>query len=896
MLGSDNPIEAILGSGVNNRDPEAVKAFARQACDAGLHLLLIWPESKVPADMRTPQMKSRHNKAAQEAAREAGRRDWQMVKAPAGLALATADKTTICRYIDRYVDQLSRRYPDGVPINLAVEVGRSRLVVVDCDTAGQMRRWQEVAEIEDIPPTVITPGQRDAEGTMIHSDGGHYYFTVPEGVELPENLGAMTWGGEDGFAVLWRNRYVLIPPSTRPEGAYELVGHVYPLPAWLAEELNKAGHLRAERARRPEDGERNEGLAGEIDKWAEAVSWADILAPLGWSPAPRADSCGCPVWTAPGEHASPKSATAHDTGCTAGRYTEVNAPLHVWTDHDVEPFDKVLDFDHGVRTLSKLQAVAAASFDGNVGKALDALDLMPDTAVEDGLHGDPLAAEGVGDMGDGDFNLPTEVEVTVTDGPTQFCLACQTEAGLFVTDDDGNLWHAADEDDAAETGGHRADEGEVTIAQPKAEPVYDADDLSDLPADFGKPGTGKTAVAADSPYADEVTEHDPDVFDSPHNGVPRIAPFSHWRDLPPPEYIIEGLIEHRGLSSIIGPPGVGKSSVVLDMLCHIATGKSWQGRRVLKTKVLYLPGEGLAGAVQRLRAWEAAHKIDLGADMLLGDSIILAKADNDAWADIAAYIARQGIGLVVFDTFARMSTGLEENSATDVGKAVRRFDRLKELTGAGVAVVHHTGKVGDSGRGSSALNGALDSELLIGHATWDYEALLNAEGRLPGKPIELKVTKQKNIEQLDTPLPLLMMNSASVIEDVTDINAPVITGPSGTIDPMEGDIVFARPVPEPIVETAIRIRAFADNFTQQGITRTDAFHGVKPDAYTAQRADADRAWKLKVAEGIDRALRYNLLATLSGTDSGARYIPSTGTPEQARQAHAAEIMDDSDVD
>lgn len=84
----------MLGAGIDNTDHEAVRAFIRQAAGLGLSLLFIYPNSKVPADMRTPAKKKSDNKAAQEAAREAardgGRKDWQRIEAPAGLALATS--------------------------------------------------------------------------------------------------------------------------------------------------------------------------------------------------------------------------------------------------------------------------------------------------------------------------------------------------------------------------------------------------------------------------------------------------------------------------------------------------------------------------------------------------------------------------------------------------------------------------------------------------------------------------------------------------------------------------------------------------------------------------------------------------------------------------------------
>jgi hypothetical protein len=942
MLGSE-PLEAVLGSGIDNRDHTAVRAFIRQAADLGLSLLFIYPDSKVPADMRTPAKRRADDKAAQAAAADAGHRAWATVKSPAGLALATSDKATLDRYLKAYVEQFStwikvsstevteevpyskKAFDAGeiamsepVAVNLAVEVGGSAVVVVDCDTKAQVRRWFEANDLDpddsELPaPTILTPGQRGPDGQMVHSDGGHFWFTVPDRYlpVLPRHVGAMTWGGDHGFAVLWDRRYVLIPPSTRPEGAYEQLGHVYELPDWLAEEIIKAGEHRIARAElaggRATD---NEGLADEVDRWAEQVSWASILEPLGWTPAPRADSCGCPVWTAPGLHASPKSATAHDTGCSAGRYTEVNAPLHLWTDHDAPPFTDDMDAPGWTPTFSKLQAVALVSFGGNVGKAMDELGLTPDLSVEIGLDPKGVDADLEGRHSNGDFALPTKVEVTITDGPdpdaptpdpeltttrreltaeelfnlsqdgsTDVCLVCQSNEGLFVTDEDGVLWHARDDDDAAETGGHLAEAAiPATPEKPsRAEMLGGLDDL--VPA---------KAPSQDSPYPDEVDTPDPDVFDSPHNGVPRIAPFSHWRDMPPPEYIIDGLIEHGGLSCIIGSPGVGKSTVGLDMACHIATGKRWQGRRTLKTKVLYLPGEGLSGAVQRIKAWEMAHNVDLDDDLLLGNGIILVAASNEAWGEIAAYIARQEIGLVIFDTFARMSAGLEENSATDVGKAVRRFDKLKELTNAGVCVVHHTAKgAPDVARGSSALNGALDSELLIRLATWDITQIADSDGHLAGKAIELVTSKQKNAEQLEHPLPLLMIN-----HDLGEgLSAPLITGPNGNVDPMQGEVVLARPLPQPVVETAIRIREFVDTRPQQGATRTEIAAAVKPDAYALSRADTAVYWKQRIGEAVDRGLRYGLIQTLTGTPAGARYIPDTASADDARTRAAQEVTD-----
>lgn len=388
-------------------DHEAVGKYIRQLAEAGLAVLFIYPGSKLPADLRIPQQRNADDRKAREAARDAGRRDWQRVKSAAGLALATTDTDMLDRYLKRYVELFSTwQNTDGevvpfnakkaaeltmaepVAVNLAVETGGSRLVVIDCDTAAQLERFYDVALPEGVPaenrpvPTILTPGQVGKGGdaadgdTWAHRDGGHFWFTVPEGIELSTSVGTMTWPGDDGFAVLWDHRYALIPPSVRPEGAYSAPGEVHDLAesGWLVEAITDYAGRRIERsgqrAGEPADGD----MAARIDAWAEGVSWASILEPLSWTLAARADSCGCEVWTAPGPHGSPKSATAHDSGCTAGRYTETNAPLHIWTDHDRAPFDAWLA-ERGTATLSKLQAVAAGYYDNDTGAAMDDLGI-----------------------------------------------------------------------------------------------------------------------------------------------------------------------------------------------------------------------------------------------------------------------------------------------------------------------------------------------------------------------------------------------------------------------------------------------------------------------------------------------------------------------------------------
>jgi hypothetical protein len=807
LLGGVTPITTVLGAApAATADTATLKSFARAACGVGLHLLLIEPGGKKPVDMRSPRKKREDDGLAQDAARAQGRADWDKVKSKGGVYLATNDATIICRYIDAYRKKYADDYPDGVPVNFGVSVGPSNLIVVDCDTREQveafLRDSAAAAGMDpnlDIPPTVKSPGQRDEDGNWAHSDGGHFYFTLD--APLPDYSGSLTAPG--GYAVLWANRYVLIPPSTRAEGEYRLTGQDFPAPEWLRAKVEAAVHVKALRSA---DAMANVQLTSAVDQWAGTVSWDDLLAPAGWIPTARQDNCGCDIWTAPGDHASPKSATAHDTACSLGRYTPENAPLHIWTDNPGPELEAWIAA-RGSKTLSRLQTVAALEYGGNVGDAMRELDVVPDDSGVLGF-GKDLSA----DLGISKANL---------DAPL------------------------------------------------------------DLPAKPEPPGGGGADPFVNAGSVALDTEDEPEDDDErPVNGVPDIRPFREWRDFPPPEFIIDGLLENRGFTAVIGPPGVGKSGIVLDMAACISLGRPWLGRRTMRQPVLYLPGEGLSGAVQRLLAWESAHDLDVGDDLLIGDSVIQVAASNEAWSAVVSRMLEYRVGLVIIDTFARASVGLEENSATDVGKAIAKFDQVRKATGAGVMVVHHTRKDGGSGRGSSALNGALDTELLITEADWWDDDTQPP----PGRQLSVNVSKQKNAAAPEHGLPMLAVPYGESF---------IMTGPSGIVDdPLDGVHVAKAVIPETIVSVAIRIQEYAERFPSQGLTRAELAYGIPPDDHTNKRRDAKTAWRMKINEAVDLGLRYQLIQTLTGTASGARYIPDVTTPDQARQRWARENMAD----
>jgi RecA-family ATPase len=215
-----------------------------------------------------------------------------------------------------------------------------------------------------------------------------------------------------------------------------------------------------------------------------------------------------------------------------------------------------------------------------------------------------------------------------------------------------------------------------------------------------------------------------------------------WADLrdEPVRWLVDGLIPAASFAAIFGKPGSYKSFAALYLGAMIATGREAFGRATTQGPVIYIAGEGGAGLKRRRDAIMRQHGLPQDAPVyFIKAQLNLATTLEDRDA-LLAEIRAIGVkpALVVIDTFARMTAGIEENSAKDVGAAIAIMGSIEQETGAAVLIVHHSGKAQDAGmRGSSALLAAVDAELHCEKLT--PEGSSDRMGRI-------KITKMKDGE------------------------------------------------------------------------------------------------------------------------------------------------------
>lgn len=223
-------------------------------------------------------------------------------------------------------------------------------------------------------------------------------------------------------------------------------------------------------------------------------------------------------------------------------------------------------------------------------------------------------------------------------------------------------------------------------------------------------------------------------------------------------YLIKGFLSAGTMSMLFGTTNVGKTFVMLDMAFHVALGRSWNGRRTVKSPVIYVAAEGTYDIYDRMAAWLQHHNASAKDAWL---TIVPAPLDlRTNTADLKRVIElvkskiaqRQSNAppLVVIDTYSRVMAGGDENGTVDSGTVVKHLDAIRFATGAHVAIVHHSGKDVERGsRGSTVVPFAADTELELRNG-------------------ELRTKKQRAMSKEADPIPYTLKTIGLGLDDEGD--------------------------------------------------------------------------------------------------------------------------------
>jgi KaiC/GvpD/RAD55 family RecA-like ATPase len=211
---------------------------------------------------------------------------------------------------------------------------------------------------------------------------------------------------------------------------------------------------------------------------------------------------------------------------------------------------------------------------------------------------------------------------------------------------------------------------------------------------------------------------------------------SEIRQISPPAWLVDGLLQANGIAVLYGPPGIGKSFLALDWALSICSENKWLGRNVSKGSVTYVVAEGAGATSDRIEAWLKERNGDEAKieNYFFAHDRAVDLIEENTVPNIITWGKKTKSKLIVFDTLARCAGIEDENDAVQMNKVINAVDRIRDETGASILFVHHRGKNRKGGaRGSSALLAAVDTSISL-----DYYYGVR----------QLKVEKQRNAGEI----------------------------------------------------------------------------------------------------------------------------------------------------
>lgn len=196
----------------------------------------------------------------------------------------------------------------------------------------------------------------------------------------------------------------------------------------------------------------------------------------------------------------------------------------------------------------------------------------------------------------------------------------------------------------------------------------------------------------------------------------KVLTLAQMKNRPPLSWLVDGWVHEGEPGYIAGAPGNGKTLIALDMACCVALGLAWHGHEVKQGHVVYVAAESVGGLPARISAWERLNnqdypsKLDGHITFLDGAPQLLDRTHVDK---IIAVVREQAAVLVLLDTQARMTVGVDEDKAVAMGPVIAAVGRIVRETGATVLALHHTPKGAAGLRGSGAQLGAADTVIMV---------------------------------------------------------------------------------------------------------------------------------------------------------------------------------------
>ena len=206
--------------------------------------------------------------------------------------------------------------------------------------------------------------------------------------------------------------------------------------------------------------------------------------------------------------------------------------------------------------------------------------------------------------------------------------------------------------------------------------------------------------------------------------------------------VVQNLLNRNTLTWVAGPSGTFKSFVTADLAFRYGSeDMAYHGRRMTHGRALIIVAEGEDGYAHRRVAWEAQYKREVKNVVFYPGALQLGNIERDM-AALLYHLreeeeAGQGYGMIIVDTQAMCTVGIDENSS-EMNRVINVMHRLRQVSGACVIAVHHFGKDERKGmRGSSMQYAAADTIIVLKRKPDSMQVTLSTSQADEGKQKDL---------------------------------------------------------------------------------------------------------------------------------------------------------------
>jgi hypothetical protein len=184
-------------------------------------------------------------------------------------------------------------------------------------------------------------------------------------------------------------------------------------------------------------------------------------------------------------------------------------------------------------------------------------------------------------------------------------------------------------------------------------------------------------------------------------------PWSELGKLPRRETLVKNLLYTRGITTLVAPPGWGKTTLAASVAFAVDAGEVWDDEETKTRPLVWIAGEDEEGlqAVRDARAFKYPGAGDPQGHFYI-EPFDLYSADeaNRLIKDLEGMPP----ALVVADTLADMLGGHNEDKTQDMLVVYENVRRVVRTTNATFLLLHHTGRNTERSRGSIVIDAKSD--------------------------------------------------------------------------------------------------------------------------------------------------------------------------------------------